>query len=256
MVRWLSFLTEPYPSPPAHRSTRWVLRATLAALGRFVKGVEGAARLRAMDGPFVAALNHSQRLEAFLVPALLAWLRGGRILRFLADWNFMLLPPVYVLYKSARIIPVTRKPARPRVLTPLRNVLTTAPRGFEGARQCLERGQPVGLFVEGTTNRHPTRLLRGQQGAARLSLDTGVPVLPIGIRFPEHAGPEQPIADGEMLSVHVGHALTPPAPGTMQAPASDLVADWHATIMRAVANCSGTTWHPHHTPSALRLAPT
>jgi 1-acyl-sn-glycerol-3-phosphate acyltransferase len=234
MLSWYSLLTTPYRHPPERRATRWVIRATLLALGPFVRSVEGVDRLRWQEGPFVVALNHSQRTEAFLVPALLAWLRGGRIVRFLADWNFMLLPPVFALYKSARVIPVTSKPARPRFLTGLRSLLTSPPTGFACARQCLGRGRPVGVFVEGTTNRNPTRLLRGRRGAARLSLDADVPILPVGIRFPDHDDPDLPVADDEPLSVHVGHPLSPPA--------SDDLPRWHAAIMRAVANCSDTTW--------------
>jgi 1-acyl-sn-glycerol-3-phosphate acyltransferase len=245
MLSRSTFLTTPYRHPPERRSTRWVIRATLLALGPFVRSVEGGDRLRQLDGPFVAALNHSQPTEAFLVPALLAWLRGGRIIRFLADWNFMLLPPVYVLYKSARVIPVTSKRARPDILTPLRDLITSPPTGFACARTCLDQGQPIGLFVEGTTNPHPTRLLRGQQGAARLSLEVEVPVLPIGIRFPEHNDPGGPISSMEPLSVHVGTPMTPPD--------SIARADWHAAIMEAVADCSASSWHPTHArlPHAL-----
>lgn len=245
MLRWTSLLTTSYRHPPRRRSTRWVIRATLLALGHRVRGVTGIDRLCAQDGPFVAALNHSQRTEAFLVPALLAWLRGGRIIRFLADWNFMLLPPVYALYKSARIIPVASKAARPRILTRLRPWIAPSPSGHALARACLKRRQPVGLFVEGTMNRHPTRLLRGRRGAARLSMDAGVPVLPIGIRFPDHDDLDAPIADGEPLSVHVG---PPIEPGTTD------VARWHASIMQAVADASQMTW-PGPRPSRVDAMP-
>jgi 1-acyl-sn-glycerol-3-phosphate acyltransferase len=245
-----SLLTAPYPHPPEHRATRWVIRATLLAFGRRVRGVTGIDRLRGMTGPFVTVLNHSQRLEAFLVPALLAWLRGGRIVRFLADWNFMLLPPVYLLYRSARVIPVATKPARPRFLTPLRRLLAPAPNGFDEARTCLARGQAVGLFPEGTTNRNPERLLHGRGGAARLAADADVPVLPIGIRFPDHSDPDRSIGDGEPLSIHVGTPLAPP--GRASAAARSSGGDgWHAVIMRALADQSDTTWDPDRSRSAV-----
>lgn len=234
MLHWSSLLTRSYAHPPERLSTRWVIRATLLALGPFVRNVEGTERLRRQQGPFVAVLNHSQRTEAFLVPALLAWLRGGRIIRFLADWNYMLLPPVYALYRSARVIPVRSTPARPRIFTGLRDLLTAPPTGLDCARECLDRGQSVGVFVEGTTNRDPTDLLRGRRGSARLSLDADVPVLPIGIRFPDHDDPDRPIADNEPLSVHVGTPLSPPVSGDLSR--------WHAAIMRAVARCSHTRW--------------
>ena len=238
MLSRTEVLTTPYRHPPERRATRWVIRATLCALGPFVETVTHADRLRRLDGPFVAVLNHSQPMEAFLVPALLAWLRGGRIIRFLADWNFMLLPPVYALYKSARVIPVTSKQARPRFLNALQDVVAPRPTGFAEARRCLERGRPVGAFVEGTTNPHPTRLLRGQRGAARLSLDTGVPVLPIGLRFPEHDDPDAPIPSGERLSVYVGRPRTPPATADLN--------DWHALLMQALAAWANATWAPSH----------
>lgn len=229
-----SVLTASYRHPPDRRSTRWVIRATVWALGHRVRSVEGADRLRSLDGPFVAALNHSQRTEAFLVPALLAWLRGGRIIRFLADWNFMLLPPVYLLYRCARVIPVATKPARPRFLTPLRTVLAPSPNGYPLARRCLDDGRPVGIFVEGTTHRDPTRLLRGRRGAARLAHESRTPVLPIGIRFPDHTDPGAPISDREPLSVHVGEPIAPQA--------HDDVKTLHRCLMQFIARLSGTTW--------------
>lgn len=244
MLSRSSLLTTPYRDPPERWSTRWVIRATLLALGPFVETVEHADRLRRMDGPFVTILNHSRPTEAFLVPALLAWLRSGRVIRFLAVWNFMLLPPVYALYKSARVIPVTSKRARPRFLNGLKDVVAPPPTGFDEARRCLDRGRPVGAFVEGTTNPHPTRLLRGQRGAARLSMDAGVPVLPIGLRFPGHDPPDAPIPRGERLSVHVGRPRTPPT-------STDLN-DWHATLMQALAARADATWarsHPRRPPA-------
>jgi len=237
-----SFLSTSFRHPPRRRSTRWVIRGTLAALGHRVRDVTGADHLDALDGPFVAALNHSQRVEAFLVPALLAWLRSGRIIRFLADWNFMLIPPVYALYRSARVIPVTAKQARPRFLNRLQPWIAPPPNGFPQARQCLDDGVSVGLFVEGTVNRNPSRLLRGRPGAARLSLEARVPVLPIGIRFPEHRDLDAPIADREPLAVHIGPPLSPPAASAVSASEPSISSAWHARIMRALSRLSGKEW--------------
>jgi 1-acyl-sn-glycerol-3-phosphate acyltransferase len=54
---------------------------------------------------------------------------------------------------------------------------------LEQARQHLIAGRSIGIFPEGTVNRDRSQLLRGRYGAARLSLETGVPVTPAGIRF-------------------------------------------------------------------------
>ncbi|HEX5845869.1 MAG TPA: hypothetical protein VFY53_06225, partial [Rhodoplanes sp.] len=43
-------------------------------------------------------------------------------------------------------------------------------------------------------NRDPHRLLAGRRSAALLSLERGVPVVPVGIRFPR-AEPNRPIRD-------------------------------------------------------------
>jgi len=235
-------MTTPFRHPPERRATRWVIRATLTAMRHRIAGLSGVSNLRALDGPFVAVLNHSQRAEAFLVPALLGALRGGRIIRFLADWNFMLLPPVFALYRAAQVIPVTSKPARPAFLTPLRSWLAPAPSGIVLARSCLQQGQPVGVFVEGTVNRNPRTLLRGRRGAARLCIEAGVPALPIGIRFPDHSDPDQPIEDREPLSVHIGEPI--PSPPS-SAGDEDMVAvrrSHHAALMHAVAELSHTRW--------------
>ena len=251
MLNGSAALTTPFRNPPRHRSTRWVIRGTLAAFGHRVRDVTGADHLSDLDEPFVAALNHSQRVEAFLVPALLAWIRGGRIIRFLADWNFMLIPPVYALYRSARVIPVTAKRARPRVLNCFQSWVAPPPTGFSRARRCLGDGMPVGLFVEGTVNRHPSRLLRGHRGAARLSLDKQVPVLPIGIRFPDHSDPDAPIADAEPIAVHIGSPLPPPtAPAATSISEPSVVSAWHARMMRALSRLSGKEW-PYASPRSF-----
>ena len=47
-------------------------------------------------------------------------------------------------------------------------------------RRSCDRGELFGIFPEGTRSRNGT-LHKGRTGAARLALDTGCPIFPVGI---------------------------------------------------------------------------
>ncbi|MBO0800852.1 MAG: 1-acyl-sn-glycerol-3-phosphate acyltransferase, partial [Blastocatellia bacterium] len=219
---------------------RLLIRGTLLCGLRLVRSVTGLEHLAEARDPFIVALNHSQRLEAVLLPMLFIWQRQGKLIHFLADWNFLMTPAALFLWRGG-VIPVTRKPARPRFLTGLRNYLVATPHGFERAKELLRAGRSVGIFPEGTTNRHPTKLLAGQLGAARLSLETGASLIPVGIRFPTQ-DKTRPVASCAPMEVHIGTPLTPPhSPDPAPAAA---VRDWHAELMRAIADLTDKTWSP------------
>jgi 1-acyl-sn-glycerol-3-phosphate acyltransferase len=139
-------------------------------------------------------------------------------------------------------IVVVRKDAKPRFLNRFKKRFQSPLSPFEQARERLSRGQSIGVFPEATTNRHPSQLLRGQVGVAKLALESGIPVVPGGIRFPSHQGTD-PIGDLEPLSVHFGPALQPP-PRDPEAHSSDPVAAFHEQIMRAISTLSGKEWQP------------
>jgi hypothetical protein len=67
-----------------------------------------------------------------MVPSLLFLHRSGRLVHFLADWNFRLIPGVGFLYARAQVVTVTRKSAKPRVLNLLKPL-------YEHAQLTLER---------------------------------------------------------------------------------------------------------------------
>jgi 1-acyl-sn-glycerol-3-phosphate acyltransferase len=221
---------------------RLLLRA-LALLARCqIVSIHGLQHIRAAGDPFILAANHTTRRESLLVPALLFLHRGGRRLHFLADWNFRLIPGVGLIYSRAQVVTVLRKSARPRFLNALKPLYQCSLRPFEQARAHLLAGRSIGIFPEGAVNRNRGRLLRGRRGAARLSLETGAPVVPMGIRFPSVAD-GQPIPLSTAMELHIGAPLVPPGPPLKEAPLPD-VTDWHATIMRAIARHSGKTWNP------------
>src|SRR5262249_11648955 len=157
----------------------------------------GIEHLRTQHDPFILALNHSSYNEAVLVPALLILHRGGQLIHFLADWNYRLIPGVGLIYRRAETITVTRKSARPKILNVLKPLYLHPLSAFERSRQHLVAGRSIGVFPEGKINRHPRWLLAGRRGAARLSLETGAPVVPAGIRYPR-VRPGRLIADGDL----------------------------------------------------------
>jgi 1-acyl-sn-glycerol-3-phosphate acyltransferase len=225
-----------------------LIRAILLLLGNRILSVEGWHWLDQVPDPFLLAINHSQRLEALLVPTLLFWRREGRLIHFLADWNFLFNPLIAFGYWRGGIIPVTRKPARPRFLNRFQPWLVENPHGYERARIYLDKGRSIGIFPEGTTNQNPTRMLSGHSGAARLSLETGCPVIPLGIRFPK-ARERGWVSPWDPLHLSFGPALYPPVfsnPSTPSTPVSAAqVQRWHEQIMQAVATQAEKSWSPH-----------
>ncbi len=172
------------PIPDGVFADRCLIRG-LALLGRRqIREFSGLEHVSPANDPFILALNHSTRREALLVPAFLMLYRGGRLIHFMADWNFRLIPGIGLVYQRARTITVTRKSARPRILNLLKPLYLERLTVIERARACLFAGISVGIFPEGRINRDRDRLLRGRTGAAYLSLQTGVPIIPAGIRLP------------------------------------------------------------------------
>ena len=211
-----------------------------ASIGsRLLVEMKGAESLRAENDPFIVVLNHSQKLEALYLPGVLMHLRKGKIIHFLADWNFCLIPGVWFFYHFGQAIPIARKPAKPRFLNAFKPLFVGREPGISRARCALERGRSVGIFPEGTTNRDPKALLRGNRGAAQLSLQTQSPILPIGVRFPFHDS-AAPIPECIPMSLRAGKLMFPPP--VKGKPNLREICGWHRQIMESVATLSGKSW--------------
>lgn len=230
----------PLPHLEGRAATRFLCRTLLTLYRKRFLGFTGTAQVLPDRDPFLLALNHSQRPEALLVPAWLCFVRGGRMVHFLADWNFQLIPGVAWIIRLHDPIHVVRKEARPQFLNRLRHRYRHLDPPMVEARRRLAAGRSVGVFPEATVNRHPKRLLRGQSGLARLALEAGVPVVPGGLRFPGHPG-DGPIADAEPFGLQFG---APIQPGTQAAFSPADVAGFHAQIMGAISTLSGKEWQP------------
>jgi 1-acyl-sn-glycerol-3-phosphate acyltransferase len=231
-----------WPLPEQGLANRLLLRTLALLARRQVLRLYGIEHILPDRDPFILAMNHSTRTEAALVPALLFLRRGGRLIHLLADWNFRLIPGIGLLYRRAQAVTVTRKSARPRLLNVFKPLYRHPLPPLEQARGHLLLRRSVGIFPEGTVNRHPARLLAGRAGAARLSLETGVPVVPLGIRFPGLRRAE-PITDRAAMEVHIGAPLRPPRCGSSSVSPRGVRA-WHAAIMSEISRLSGKTWSP------------
>lgn len=227
------------PLPELALTDRMLVRS-IALMSRCkVRSLCGLDYIAPERDPFILAANHNSRQEAILLPALLFLLRHGRRIHFMADWNFRMIPGVDLLHRRAGAITVARKPARPRLLNFVKPLFTDTISPVEQARQHLIAGRSIGVFPEGTVNRDPARLLRGRHGAARLSLETGAPIVPVGLRFPTVARGTV-IPEGSPMSIEVGEPLVPPA--TAIPPAYANICAWHGHVMSTIGRLSGKSW--------------
>ena len=233
-----------HPLPYADSLTGFYLRMTTLAARKSILDIEGPLdHLHARHDPFIVVLNHSQRLEALLIPGLLFFYRLGKPIHFLADWQFLIMPVVSSLYRKSQVIIVSNKDIKPRFLNFIKPLFEEKTSAFERAAQRLADGSPVGIFPEGTVNRDPQRLMRGLPGGAKLSIQAQVPVLPVGVRFPEIPAGEQ-IPDGAKMTLHIGDFIPPPKVAeTESRKGLSAVREHHGDIMTALANLSGKAWH-------------
>ncbi|MEM8960169.1 MAG: lysophospholipid acyltransferase family protein [Acidobacteriota bacterium] len=205
--------------------------------------VSGVEHVSEVNDPFVFVANHSQKPEAVLVPTVMVFFRRGRNIHFLADWPWLLMPIVSSLYRRSEVIRVMGKSPKLKFLNVFKPLFHVDSPAMDRAHERLQAGASVGIFPEGTVNRDPNHLLRGQSGAAMLAMRAGVPVVPAGIRFPDHRG-DGPIGDFERMTIHVGAPLTPPTPADAERLKRSEIRAFHGKIMEALARLSGKQWHP------------
>ncbi|UCF69208.1 MAG: 1-acyl-sn-glycerol-3-phosphate acyltransferase [Acidobacteriota bacterium] len=236
-------LFNPLPHLAGKPLSRWICRLMLIALKRYVLEIRNLERIDPRHDPFILLLNHSQKIEVLAVPTLMIFHRRGKLIHFLADWNYQLVPGVRPIYRRGGVITLSHKPANPAWLNVFKPWLTDEVPAMKRARQALAERRSVGIFPEGTVNRDPARLLAGRRGAARLSMETGVPVLPVGIRFPEHPK-DRPIPERAPMLVDIGSPMMPPSSSHGGKSLARTVREWHAEIMLELARLADRRWDP------------
>lgn len=131
----------------------------------------------------IYVFNHNNALESLLVPVFLMFHLGGRTVSFVIDWMYGKIPvlgwlmrltdPLYVYHKRSTVSLIERR----RPASPSSGVV-------ERCCARLEEGGCIGIFPEGKRNPHPERLARAKPGVGHIALQTGKPVIPVGIDFP------------------------------------------------------------------------
>jgi 1-acyl-sn-glycerol-3-phosphate acyltransferase len=233
----------PLPGMKGKLVARFFTRLILAFARNKITRITGAENVQTSRGPFILAANHTTKLEALALPALLAFLRGGRMVHFFADWNYQLMPVVGSIIRAGEPVVVTRKPARPAFLNLLRPLFAQKGNAMERGRQWLDLREPVGIFPEGTATFDPRHLLRGDRGAAWLSLSSGCQVVPAGIRFPgQEEAPR--VREYSLMEIEFGPPLIPPAGLCGRQDDLSSLKEWHGRIMLEISRLSRKTWNP------------
>lgn len=116
-----------------------------------------------ISGPAILAPNHTSVIDSFFLPAMLP----RRITfvgkaEYLDDWKTRRLFP------ALGMIPIDRSGG------------DASSRALDTAARLLDGGELFGIYPEGTRARDGY-LHKGHTGAARLSLRTGAPIVPVGI---------------------------------------------------------------------------
>ncbi len=147
---------------PWYRASELVLRPPFQLW--FNWHIEGLEKVPP-SGPLIVAGNHLSYIDPFAHGIFVV--KAGRRPRFLAKRELFDVPLVGAVLRGSSQIPVHRGSGDQ---TPL-----------DEARRALEAGEVVVMYPEGTTTTSNPDFSpgRGRTGGVRLSLATGVPILPV-----------------------------------------------------------------------------
>ena len=141
-----------------------IIKPTLLATTKRV-WIDGDVNLPAEQGA-VIALNHLSHVDP-LTAALFVY-DHGRIPRYLAKSGLFSNKALGFFLRSAGQIPVYRETAG-------------AVGAYDAAVAAVRRGECVIIYPEATITRDPDMWpMKGKSGAARIALETGCPVIPVG----------------------------------------------------------------------------
>ena len=114
-----------------------------------------------LRGPVVFTSNHMTNFDVILIEFVMP-----RSIFYMAKSEIFTNPVMSWIYRNFGAFPVRRGE---------KDIWAT-----RYARHVLENNEMLGMFPEGTRSKE-ARLRPGKTGAARLALETGAPILPIGV---------------------------------------------------------------------------
>ena len=116
-------------------------------------------------GGFIAAPNHCTEIDPLVVAHMLY--NQNRMPRFLAKAGLFKVPVLGFVLRATKQIPVERSTAG-------------ANRSLQIAKEVVDEGGAIIIYPEGTLTRDPELWpMKGHTGAARMALESGIPVVPM-----------------------------------------------------------------------------
>lgn len=142
----------------------WVLKALLTPILFTLWRVRVNGRRNVpRTGPVILAPNHTSFCDSFFLPLVV-----GRRVTFVAKAEYFDSWKTAWFFRAAGQIPISRDGG------------SASERALAAARDVLNRGGILGIYPEGT--RSPDgRLYKAHTGVARLALQCGAPIVPVGI---------------------------------------------------------------------------
>jgi 1-acyl-sn-glycerol-3-phosphate acyltransferase len=124
---------------------------------------EGLEKLPA--GGFIAAPNHCTEIDPLVIGHMLY--NQKRMPHFLAKGGLFKVPVLGAVLRATKQIPVERSTAG-------------ANRSLNVAKEVVDEGGAIVIYPEGTLTRDPELWpMKGHTGAARMALESGIPVVPM-----------------------------------------------------------------------------
>lgn len=151
---------------PGAQTIVWVIAFLQLFLGPLTKRDWRNQHKLPAAGGIVVVVNHISNADPFAVGPFLAY--SGRWPRFLAKASLFAIPVIGRIIANCGQIPVERGSSR-------------SGSALASAVEAVRQGRALVIYPEGTITFDPELWpMAGRSGAARIALETGCPVIPIG----------------------------------------------------------------------------